>query len=369
MPVRVWNATIDPGAECAGTLTCVARVAGDPTRVVAMTAAHVLAPFVAEDGKGARVGDEVHFDTGGAQPVIGALWFWMELQRIVDGFSNDVDAALVQINASDAGLLLRHVHQPATIGSPEPGPIRFDGASSSASGTFDDARTSDPIPYPVRGGSVASVAFSNSFRARLPVRPGDSGSLLTDSNHAVGMLIASEGDACRFLPLRHVLETLNLEWISEVDAPGATEPTALEPALLPDHHDAIDTLARTLWGEARGEKLAGIRSVAAVVVNRATHPRIHWWGTTIVGVCRAEKQFSCWNPNDANLPKLLAVTEADDRFRVCLEVARDAVEGRLDLERRLGATHYHTKAIRPKWARHKIPCADIGNHLFYNDID
>ena len=34
-----------------------------------------------------------------------------------------------------------------------------------------------------------------------------------------------------------------------------------------------------------------------------------------------------------------------------------------------GATFYHTKAVRPRWAMHKSPCYEVGNHLFYNDIN
>jgi spore germination cell wall hydrolase CwlJ-like protein len=35
------------------------------------------------------------------------------------------------------------------------------------------------------------------------------------------------------------------------------------------------------------------------------------------------------------------------------------------------ATHYHARWMRdpPRWARGKAPCATIGQHLFFNDID
>ena len=38
----------------------------------------------------------------------------------------------------------------------------------------------------------------------------------------------------------------------------------------------IDTLARTIWGEARGEGSAGMQAVANVVMNRAAIGG--WWG-------------------------------------------------------------------------------------------
>ena len=39
---------------------------------------------------------------------------------------------------------------------------------------------------------------------------------------------------------------------------------------------ALDLLARTVWGEARGECFRGKLAVAWVARNRAEHPR--WWG-------------------------------------------------------------------------------------------
>lgn len=128
----------------------------------------------------------------------------------------------------------------------------------------------------------------------------------------------------------------------------------------------VDTLARTIWGEARGEGRQGMEAVAAVVLNRVAKPC--WWGRTIETVCTKPWQFSCWNANDPNLAKLLSVTERDPQFKAALEIATLAEAGELP-DPTNGATHYHTKAILPKWAEGKQPCAVIGNHLFYKDID
>lgn len=134
---------------------------------------------------------------------------------------------------------------------------------------------------------------------------------------------------------------------------------------------AIDTLARTLWGEARGEPVRGIEAVAAVVVNRALIARRRggfWWGDTVVGVCRKPFQFSCWNADDPNLPKLTAVTEADPAFAVCLRIARRAVAGALP-DPTGGCTHYHARNVHPAWARGHVPRAEFGTHLFYDDVE
>lgn len=133
----------------------------------------------------------------------------------------------------------------------------------------------------------------------------------------------------------------------------------------------IDILARTLYGEARGESLRGKEAVASVVVNRVKRAQArggYWWGNTIAEVCQKKWQFSCWNETDPNRPKLLAVTEKDMAFASCLGVARRAVASLIE-DQTKGATHYHTKAVQPKWASNRKPCAIIGSHLFYNDVE
>ncbi|HYH18042.1 MAG TPA: cell wall hydrolase [Azospirillum sp.] len=153
-------------------------------------------------------------------------------------------------------------------------------------------------------------------------------------------------------------------------APGAT-PTTAPPAAGAPTDEAVDTLARTLWGEARGEPVRGIEAVAAVVVNRVRRAERHgghWWGGSIVAVCRKPFQFSCWNTGDPNRAKLLAVTAADPVFATCLRVARRAAAGLLP-DPTGGATHYHRFGVHPSWATGHSPCAEIGRHLFYDSVE
>lgn len=132
----------------------------------------------------------------------------------------------------------------------------------------------------------------------------------------------------------------------------------------------IDTLARTVWGEARGESVRGKEAVAATVINRVALARSrggHWWGNTVAQVCRTPWQYSCWNENDPNRAKLLAVNRQDRNFETCLRIARRAVRGRLQ-DPTDGATHYHHIDLNPWWSLGAIPCAEIGHHLFYRNI-
>jgi len=134
---------------------------------------------------------------------------------------------------------------------------------------------------------------------------------------------------------------------------------------------AILTLARTLWGEARGESVRGKEAVAAVVMNRVRRARAlggYWWGMTPIQVCRKPWQFACWNDGDPNHAKMLAVGADDPVFRICLRIARRAIAGTLK-DPTHGATHYHAKDSSPPWARNRKPSAVIGGHRFYNDVE
>lgn len=125
-----------------------------------------------------------------------------------------------------------------------------------------------------------------------------------------------------------------------------------------------EILARTLWGEARNQGLDGMAGVASVVLNRVKLKA--WWGTTIIEVCRKPWQFSCWNANDPNLPKLQIVTLADPFFQDAAMIAEDATLGKLR-DRTGGATSYYAPAAcpEPKWAKGLTPTVTIRDHVFY----
>lgn len=134
-----------------------------------------------------------------------------------------------------------------------------------------------------------------------------------------------------------------------------------EAAINPDRQ--VDVLARTLWGEARGEGYSGMQAVASVIMNRLKSKRNY--GGTVEEVCKKPYQFSCWLKSDPNRQKLLSVNSSDRQFKTALEIAQQAVNGTLpDITG--GATEYHTTKISPKWDYSKLAkTANIGNHVFY----
>lgn len=142
--------------------------------------------------------------------------------------------------------------------------------------------------------------------------------------------------------------------------------TALDAATF-NRELEIDVLARTLWGEARGEGAMGMQAVACVILNRVRVARAkgrYWWGDDIVAVCQKPYQFSCWNKDDLNYRRLLAVDDADMQYATALRLARRAVHDLLE-DSTGGATHYHAAGMTPHWARLEKPTAVIGRHIFY----
>ena len=146
------------------------------------------------------------------------------------------------------------------------------------------------------------------------------------------------------------------------------EATPLSPTGL----DEIEVLARTIYGEARGETVAGKEAVAAVILNRVRRAEktggTYWWGATIKKVCLKPWQFSCWNKNDLNRSKVLGVEKTNRNFQTCLRIARRTIAGSLK-DKTGGATHYHTKSVDPIWSRGRMYSAEIGHHQFYNNVE
>lgn len=136
--------------------------------------------------------------------------------------------------------------------------------------------------------------------------------------------------------------------------------------------DDIDTLARTIYGEARSGGRTLMSAVASTILNRVAKQT--WYGLTISEVCKKNNgkgiyQFSCWNAADPNCEVINDVDDTDMIFCVAQVVAEMAVNGKL-ADNTNGATHYYSSYIpEPHWAAGHTPCAAIGNMLFFNDIE
>ncbi|MDJ0827147.1 MAG: cell wall hydrolase [Rhodobacter sp.] len=120
-------------------------------------------------------------------------------------------------------------------------------------------------------------------------------------------------------------------------------------------------LAEALYFEARGESVRGQFAVAEVILNRVDSGR---FPNSVCGVIRqgTGKRYQCQFTYtcDGHAEK---IHEPAAYTRVG-KVARLMLDG---AERRLtsGATHYHTKAVSPRWSRTFPRTATIGVHHFY----
>lgn len=132
----------------------------------------------------------------------------------------------------------------------------------------------------------------------------------------------------------------------------------------------VDTLARTIWGEARGEGYSGMQAVANVIMNRYraalnSPGKARQYGSSVTEICRKPYQFSAWLSNDPNRGMMLSVNESNTQFRIALDIAEKAVAWRLpDITG--GADHYHTNGVKPAWSVGLRPIASIGSHKFFD---
>lgn len=149
------------------------------------------------------------------------------------------------------------------------------------------------------------------------------------------------------------------------------EPAATETGTVPVtvNEEEVRLLAATVWGEARSEGEDGMRAVAHVMVNRVGSR----FGEDLATVILSPKQFSVWNRNDPNrrivqtLARDPSGVATDPQWAVAERVSREVLSGQ-SVDPTSGALFYHTRAVRPRWARIGEGRQVIGQHVFYADV-
>ncbi|RKT30779.1 cell wall hydrolase [Roseovarius halotolerans] len=120
-------------------------------------------------------------------------------------------------------------------------------------------------------------------------------------------------------------------------------------------------LAEALYFEARGESVRGQFAVAEVIMNRVDSVE---FPDSICGVVHqgTGRKYACQFTYTCDGHEEVVSEKA--AFRQVGKVAGLMVAG---APRRLtdGATHYHTRAVNPRWARSFPRTATIGVHHFY----
>jgi spore germination cell wall hydrolase CwlJ-like protein len=131
--------------------------------------------------------------------------------------------------------------------------------------------------------------------------------------------------------------------------------------------DDVTLLALLVYGEARGEPIEGQVAVACVVRNRVKQSNKPWQDVMLQPL-----QFSCFNSDDPNLQKILALAEKPELGGRILQQCRwvaEGVYGELILDNTGGATHYvthplYTSPKAPEWVHELQFCGAVGRHVF-----
>jgi N-acetylmuramoyl-L-alanine amidase len=336
-----------------GTAGCLAYFEAFPHRILVLTASHVLAP----DGAGGN--DPVFLNDASAAEgdpgdVGGRLYCWTG----VDPAGTPADAALAWIDPDVVSPDIPEIGRPTGVNeSPRAGDaLQFYGATSKHQTTQiipggvgrDVTVIAGPADQPV------SYNYTRQLLCTKASNPGDSGAVVLDMQRRVVGLLAGlttlpDGDVTVVTPISAVRR--HRQWNGQVlniiaTIPAGAEappPAALTPVVpVEDLDGAVDTLARTVWGEDRGggtpdvDPAAGMKAVACLIVNRVRQQR-SGWGTTIEAVCKAPKQFGVWNPalpgfaataaDQADYAAMIGANEQTALFPVALQVARDAISG------------------------------------------
>jgi len=132
-----------------------------------------------------------------------------------------------------------------------------------------------------------------------------------------------------------------------------------------------DILARTLWGEARGESLAGQIAVAWTIRNRVNDGKAKsWWGEGYAGVCQKPYQFSCWNKSDPNYAYLSGAKPIPFREFAQAQIAADQVIAGRVPDPTGGATHYYATTMLkpPVCATGAKQTLKLGHQVFFRDV-
>lgn len=125
---------------------------------------------------------------------------------------------------------------------------------------------------------------------------------------------------------------------------------------------SVDALACNIYMESRGENISGQMAVGFVTLNRLKH---EGYPASVRKVVYQDSQFS-WT-----LIKGSYKVRDQDSWRVAKDIAKflykirdnEVLYSRLDPTD--GATHFHTKKIKPYWTKFFTKTTTIGYHVFY----
>lgn len=128
--------------------------------------------------------------------------------------------------------------------------------------------------------------------------------------------------------------------------------------------EAWRCLTEALYFEARGESIKGIFAVGEVVLNRVDNAQ---YPDDVCGVIYqgTGKRYQCQFTYSCDGRK--EVVSEPKAWKKVGKIAQLLLNGTAPRDLTDGATHYHTKAVKPRWARVFPRTATIGYHHFYRE--
>lgn len=123
-------------------------------------------------------------------------------------------------------------------------------------------------------------------------------------------------------------------------------------------------MARTVYGEGRGESYHAKKAIAHVIINR-TRKKIGDRDHSLAATCLRYWQFSAWLEEDPNRQKMIDANINNRLFRECLRACLEALD---EDDFTKGSDHYHAAYMMPYWAEGKHPALRLDGHLFYNNV-
>lgn len=119
-----------------------------------------------------------------------------------------------------------------------------------------------------------------------------------------------------------------------------------------------EVVYQTIAMESANQSFDGQIAVAQVIINRAKRSN-----RSLEAVCKAPRQFSCWN--DQKRAKAWLTSYYTPKVRLGAEMA---LKRAINEQSQTKITHYHTKQVRPYWSKGHTPSLVIGEHVFYEGI-
>lgn len=182
----------------------------------------------------------------------------------------------------------------------------------------------------------------------------------------LGALLGQERAAIQQVPDARLAALTAVPPASARDIPTAPDVITYDVAFLSNQPAASGgeqwrCLAEALYFEARGESVRGMFAVGEVIMNRVDNAR---FPNTLCGVINqgTGRQFACQFTYTCD--GAAEVIHEPAAWARVGKVARLLIDG---APRTLtdGATHYHTRAVNPRWARVFPRTTTIGSHHFY----